>query len=147
MPGQTAQRSSVRETGGTPVLDAVSAEQLAQRAVVDVGERVVGLQPLGADAVAGEEDQGTLEKSGDGVGALVAVQLGVDQPRVVIRDRVAELPANPGLLLGAGRRAITGHLVSWATEAREALGVHLQQIARARPLKAPDLLARSPRPP
>jgi hypothetical protein len=29
-------------------------------------------------------------------------------------------------------------------KARQALGVHLQQIARARPLKAPHLLARWP---
>ena len=37
------------------------------------------------------------------------------------------------------RRAVAGDLVPGPGEARQALGVHLQQIARARPLKAPDL--------
>jgi hypothetical protein len=61
--------------------------------------------------VGGEEHQRTLDERGDGVGALVAVQLAVDQARVVIKDRVAVLPADLGLHLGAGRRAIAGHLV------------------------------------
>ena len=75
-------------------------------------------------------------------GALVGVHLGVGQAAVVVDDRVAELPADARALLGAGAVAIAGDLVPGPAEAREALGVHLQQIAGARPLKAPDRLAR-----
>ena len=55
-------------------------EQLAQRAVLDVGEGVVGHQPLGGDAVAGEEGEGALDEAGDGRGFLVVVELDVGQP-------------------------------------------------------------------
>ena len=79
------------------VLDAARGEQLAQRAVVDVGEGVVGLEAFGLDAVAGEEAQRPLDEAGDGLGLLVAVDLGEDEPRVVVDDRVAELPADSGL--------------------------------------------------
>jgi len=43
--------------------------------------------------VAGEEPQRALDEAGDRVGALVGVQFGVDQPGVVVDDRVTELPA------------------------------------------------------
>jgi hypothetical protein len=76
------------------VADRAAVKQLAQRAVLDVGERVVGHQPLGHDAVVEEEDQGPLRESGDGGGAFVGVQLAVGQARAVIDDRVAVLPAN-----------------------------------------------------
>jgi hypothetical protein len=68
--------------------DCVVADALAQRAVVDVGEGVVGLQTLGRDVVGGEEGQRALDERGDRVGALVVVQFGVGQARVVVDDRV-----------------------------------------------------------
>ncbi len=55
------------------MLDALVGEQLAQRAVVDVGEGIVGLQPPRGDPVAGEERQGALDEPGDRLGALVSV--------------------------------------------------------------------------
>jgi hypothetical protein len=128
------------------LLDAALGEQVAQRAVVDVGPRVVGLQAPWRDAVGGEERQGACDEAGNGLGALVRMQLGVDQAGMVVDDRVAELPANTGFLLGAGGRAIPGDPVPGAGKAREALGVHLQQIARAGPLEPADLLARPRRP-
>jgi hypothetical protein len=60
---------------------------------------------------------------------------------VVVDDRVTELPAHALALLGAGAVPIAGHGVPRGAEARQALGVHLQQITRARPLKPPDRLA------
>ena len=57
------------------MLDPAVGEQLAQAAVVDVGPGVVGLQPPRGDAVGGEERQRALDERGDGLGALVAVQL------------------------------------------------------------------------
>ena len=82
------------------MVDAVGGEQLAQGAVVDVGPGVVGLQPLGLDPVAGEERNARSTKPVTVVGALVGVDLGEGKPGVVVDDRVAELPANPGPLLG-----------------------------------------------
>ena len=64
------------------MLNRVCGEQVAQAAVVDVGEGVVGLQALRGDAVAGEVLERALDERGDGLGALVGVQFGVDQPRV-----------------------------------------------------------------
>ncbi len=95
--------------------------------------------------MAGEEAERALKEAGDRVGALVCVQLGVDQARVVVDDRVAELPADALALLGAGAGAIAGHLVPGPGEPGQAFGVHLQQIARTRPFEAADLLARLPR--
>src|SRR3954451_15812202 len=55
------------------VADRAGAQQFAQRAVLDVGERVVGHQPLGDDAVVKEEVQRAVGERGDGGGALVVV--------------------------------------------------------------------------
>src|SRR5207237_1339942 len=124
------------------VLDAVAFEQLAQAAVVDVAPRVVGLQAPRGDAVFGEEPERALDEAGHRLGLFVGADLGVDQPGVVVDDRVTELPADAGLLLGAGAVTIARDGVTWPREARQALGVHLQQITGAGPLKAPHLLSR-----
>jgi hypothetical protein len=50
------------------VFDGVGGEQVAQRAVVDVGERVVGLQPPDGDAVRGGEGDRARDEGGDGRG-------------------------------------------------------------------------------
>ena len=73
---------------GRQVLDAASGEQLAQGAVLDVGEGVVRQEPLGRDAVALEEDERPLEEGGDGGGPLVGVELEefVDLSRLRGRD-------------------------------------------------------------
>jgi hypothetical protein len=125
-------------------LDAVAGEQFAQASVVDVGEGVVGLQAPGGDAVTGEEPERALDERGDGGRLLVGVQFGVDQAGVVVDDRVAELPADAGLLLDAGGGAIAGHLVPGPGEPGQAFGVHLQQITGARPFEPTDLLAGRP---
>jgi hypothetical protein len=43
--------------------DLVVFEQLSQRAIVDVGERVVGHQLLRGDAVRGEEGEATVDEA------------------------------------------------------------------------------------
>jgi len=116
------------------MIDGARGEQLAQRAVVDVGEGIVGHQPLGDDAVVCEEVQRATGKRGDGGCLLVVVDLAVGQPRAVIDDRVHELPANPARAL----RAVAGQRVAGRLEAPQALGVHVQQVAGARPLIAED---------
>jgi len=83
----------------------------------------------------------------DGRGLLVGVDLGVGQAAVVVDHRVTELPAHPHALLGAGAISPAGQLVARAREAPQALGVHLQQVAGARPLKPTDLLTRRRRHP
>jgi hypothetical protein len=104
---------------------------------------IVGLQPLGGDAVAGKELKAALGESGDRCGLLVTEQLGVGQAAVVVDDRVRELPADPSGLLLAGPVPIAGDAMTGPCEARKALDIHLQQIARAGPLKAPHLLPRT----
>jgi hypothetical protein len=44
--------------------------------------------------VAGEELQRALDEAGDRGGLFVGVEFGVGQSRVVVDDRVAELPAD-----------------------------------------------------
>ncbi len=77
--------------------DAVAGEQLAQRAVLDVAEAVVGHQPLRDDPVLGEEGERPLDEAGDGRGFLVVVQLDVGEPGVVVDDRVRVVVADPRL--------------------------------------------------
>jgi hypothetical protein len=79
------------------VTDAVAGEQLAQRAVLDVAEAVVGHQPPGDYAVLGEVRERALDKAGDGRCLLVVVELGIGEPRVVVDDRVRVVVADPGL--------------------------------------------------
>jgi len=126
--------------------DGARGEELAQAAVADVGPGVVGLHAPGADAVACEERKRALDEPGDGRRLLVAVDLGEGQAAVVVDHRVTELPAHAHALLGGGPEAIAGDGVPGRAEARQALGVHLQQIAGARPLKPPHRLARRARP-
>ena len=62
------------------VPDPFACEQLAQGAVLDVAEAVVGHQPLRDDPVVGEEGEGSIEEAGDGRGFLVVVKLDVGEP-------------------------------------------------------------------
>jgi hypothetical protein len=117
------------------------ASNFAQSSVSFVGEVVVGHHPPGLDAVGGEEAQGAFGERGDGVGALVGVELCVGQARVVIDDRVGELPADSLALLGTGDVAIAGNRVPGTRETGELLDVHVHEIARAGPLIANDLAA------
>src|SRR5262249_29711131 len=87
---------------GAQVADAVSLEELADGAAVDVGERIVGHPPPHFDAVPGEVGEGALEKVDDGVGALVGVDLGVGEPRVVVDDGVHEVVAHAPVELAGG---------------------------------------------
>jgi hypothetical protein len=89
-----------------------------------------------------EEDERALGEGGDGFGLLVAVQLAVSDAAVVVDDRVHELPADAHALFGAGAVTHAGDAVPGPREASKALGVHLQQIAGARPLKPDHRLAR-----
>jgi hypothetical protein len=82
----------VRLRGEVP--DAVSGEQLAQRAVLDVAEAVVGHQPFRIDAVFAVEGERAFDEGGYGLGLLVIVELDVGEPRVVVDDRVREVVAD-----------------------------------------------------
>src|SRR5439155_22223766 len=100
---------------------------------------VVGHQPLGDDPVLGVEGEDALEEGGHGCCFLVGVDLGVGEPGVVVDECVHEVVAYPRLsphpLTGA-LRAVTGDAVARSQETGIAAGVHVQQIAWARPLIA-----------
>ncbi len=53
----------------------MGVQQLAQRAVLDVDECVVGLDPLRFDPVGLKEGQGPFDERGDRLGALIWVKL------------------------------------------------------------------------
>jgi hypothetical protein len=101
---------------------------------VDVGERVVGHHALGDDSVGEEPVQRAAGEGGDGGGSLVVVDLRVGQAAAVVDDRVHVLEAHPPRALGA----VTGQRVAGRLELPEALDVHVQQLAGARPLVAND---------
>ena len=79
-------------------------EQLPEGAVVDVAERVVGHQPLGADPVGGEEGEGAFHEAGHGRCLLVVVELDVGEPGAVVDDRVGKVVADQCLLAAAAQR-------------------------------------------
>ena len=66
--------------------DPVLGEQLSERPVVGVGPGVVGHDPLWLDAQRSIPVKRSADEGGDGVGALVGVQLGVGDARVVVDD-------------------------------------------------------------
>jgi hypothetical protein len=86
-----------------------------------------------------------LDEGGDGVGALVWVELAVGVAGVVVDDRVHPLVADAHPFLRPCPLAITGEGVAWAAEADEALAVDMQQITGTGPLVEPWLLAQLPR--
>ena len=79
-----------------------------------------------------EELQGSGHERGDGGGLLIVVDLGVGPATAVIHDQVPESPACSGRATGP----IPGHGVPRLIELPELLGVHVQQIPRARPLSS-----------
>jgi hypothetical protein len=80
------------------VLDFASSEQLAQRAVLHIGERVVGHQPPRGDPTALEPAQPALHEGRHRCRLLVVVQLHVGEPAVVVDDRVGEVRSNAFLV-------------------------------------------------
>src|SRR5215207_2881583 len=128
--------------------DAVSLEQLAERAVLAVDEGVIAHQPLDGDPVRGVENEPAFDEAGDRCRTLVGVELAVGEPRVVVDEGVHKLMADPRALLGAGAKAIAGDGVPGTSEASETLAVDVEQIAWAGPFVAARLLPRLPgRPP
>ena len=125
----------------------LSGEQFFEALRVGVVPGVVGHHALGDDAVPGVPGERALGKRDDGVCALVGMQLAVGQARVVVDDRVGVLVADLLAFLRAAPGAVAGDGVAWACEARVALGVHVQQIARAGPLVPVGGLARRLRSP
>ena len=118
-------------------------EQLAQRSVASVAHRAVGHDPPRRDALGGKPGQRAFGEGGHGRGRLVGQQFAVDQPRVVIDDRVEVVVSERVGALQRRRATVAGHRVPGAPEARVALDVHVQQIAGTWPLVAPELLTRS----
>jgi hypothetical protein len=74
--------------------DPVAGEQLAERAILDVAEAVVGHQPLRDDPMLGEEGKRPLDEAGHGRRSLVVVELDIRQPRVVVDERVRVVVAD-----------------------------------------------------
>src|SRR5439155_19197410 len=84
---------------------------------------------------------------GHGRRPLVAMELDVGEPRVVVDDRVREVVADQPLRmrrLAPARRAIAGDGVARPLEAGVAADIHVQQIAGAGPLVAVGGLPRWP---
>ena len=79
----------------------------------------------GLDPEGGEERQGAAGEGDHGVGLLVAVELGVGDPRVIVDDRVAELPADLRAFLGAGAAPVPGDAVprSWQKRAKRLVSI------------------------
>ena len=112
---------------------------LAQRAVLDVAEAVVGHQPTRDDPMLREEGERPLDESGDGRGLLVGVELDVGEPRMVVDDRVREVVADPRFLphpAATAMRAVAGDAVPGLAEAGVAACVHVKQVTGAGPLVA-----------
>src|SRR3954447_23358450 len=84
------------------------------------------------------------DEPGDGVGLLVWVQLAVGQPRVVIDHGVGVLVPAASFSISAAASAIAGDGVAGTYEPCVALRIHVQQVARARPLVAPSRRAGRP---
>jgi len=82
------------------VAAAVVGEQLRQGAVARVDEGVVREQPLWLDPVRGIEGETLLEEAGDRRRPLVAVELALGQPRMIVDERVHPLVSDPQPLLG-----------------------------------------------
>jgi hypothetical protein len=61
------------------VPDLVCGEQLAQRAVLDVAEAVVGHQPRRDDLVLGDEGERAFDEAGNRRRPLVVVELDVSE--------------------------------------------------------------------
>jgi hypothetical protein len=117
--------------------DAAVGEQLSQRAVLDVGEGVVGHQSPRRDAVAFEVGERPLDEAGHRLRGLVVVALDESQPRMVVGDRVDAVVADPCFRAhppAGALRAVTGDPVAGPPETRIARDVHMQQITGAGPL-------------
>jgi hypothetical protein len=95
----------------------------------------------------GKPRQRACDERGDRRSALVIEQLAVGQAAVVIDDGVKVVVTKRPRLVFVGLGAIAGDRVTGPGEPRIALDVHVQQIARARPLVATDRARRGPRPP
>src|SRR5258708_8025429 len=91
--------------------------------------------------------ESALDEAGHGRCFLVAMELGVAEPGVVVDERVHPLVADPHPFLGAAAVAITGNGMTGPAEPDEAFGVDVEQITWAWPLVAAWLLARLLRPP
>jgi hypothetical protein len=115
------------------VADAAPGEQLAQRAVLDVGEGVVCHRRLAAIPCVAKWASAQLDEAVHGRGLLGVVSLDLGEVRVVIDDRVRVVVAAT-LVLGAHPptrtlRASTGDGVSGAQETSVAADIQVQQIA------------------
>ena len=107
-------------------------QQFVESAVLGVGPGIVGQQALGDDPALEEPVQGAFGECGDRGGTFVVMDLGVGQPGTVVDDHVDVLPAGAGRVAGA----VAGDGVAGYLKARVAFGIHVQQLARARPLIA-----------
>jgi hypothetical protein len=99
------------------------------------------------DVAGGEPAQGALEEGDDCGAALVGEQLAIGQPRMVVDDGVEVVVAERVGALKPGPASIARDRVTWPPKARIALDVHVEQVARTRPLVADHLRARLARRP
>src|SRR6266542_3226512 len=121
---------------GGQVANGLAAQQLAQRAILGVDERVVGHQPFRLDAVLSEEGERAFQEGGHGRRALVVEEPGVTEARTVVDDRVRVVVADALALVLRGASPIAGDRMAGAFEASVEADIHVQQVARAGPLVA-----------
>jgi hypothetical protein len=126
--------------------NALPDQEIGQGAVLRIGPGVVALQPLGLDPVGAKEGDRPLHEADHRRAPLVAMQLGVGEAGVVVDNRVSELVSHPFAHLRTAAGAVAGHRVAGTGEASKALGVRLQQVARAGPLETAHRLLRGGRP-
>jgi hypothetical protein len=124
--------------------DRVCGEELAERAVVDVAEGIVGHDSFRLDPARSEEGQGALDESWDGDRFLVRKQLGVAEAAAVVDDRVRLVVAGREAAVEGGLAAVAGGGVAGLAEAGVVGDVHVQQITGTRPFVTVGGLPRRP---
>jgi hypothetical protein len=111
------------------------AEHGLKVAAAAIGERVIGHHRLGpAGALVAHPRSGATQRDRRGLAAVGAVQLDVGQARMVINDAVRVDIA--GAPVAREFAAIACRPVPRHAKALQALGVHVQQRPRLRPLIA-----------
>jgi hypothetical protein len=118
---------------GPQVADVEQAAGLGEQPR-DVARAVVAHHPLDADAPFSEPAQGTHEKAGAALAALVGQHLDIGQARGVIDGDMNELLAGPV----RGVAPAAGDPVAHPSKARQLLDVEMQELAGVLPLVAAD---------
>ena len=100
-----------------------------------VAGAIVGEDPLGLDAVAGEEAKGGVEESDGAAGGLIGEDLSESETGVIIDGDVEELPAGArGVIV----LTVAGNAMARAHDAGELLDIEVDEFAGPSALGAAD---------